>query len=133
MDTLIELIIRGLISLFSGSENRKMPQTPRSVPKIPPIGEAPARRPIAQAPMDAKLAVRRQAALRQQMIRAQKIRQIKPRQQMTAKAPPPPPLPRSVAPPAPKKTAAPIIPPAALRTIIALSEVVGPPLALRDD
>jgi hypothetical protein len=163
MDTLIELIVRGLIALFSGSSDSQRPQTPRSVPKIPPIREAPAQRPVgAQQPIDNKLALRRQEAVRQQMMRAQKMRQSQKRQpamkrgNLKQKAPPPPlPRPAAYAAPAPKRTqvAAPPPPssggrsgvsasgirqllrsrPAALRTIFALSEVVGRPVALREE
>jgi len=162
MDTLIELIVRGLIALFSGSSDSPRQQTPRSVPKIPPIRDVPAQRPIGgQQPIDNKLALRRQQAVRQQMMRAQKMRQPQKRQpamkrgNVKEKAPPPLPRPAAYAAPTPKRTQVTAPPPtapgarsgisasgirqllrsrpAALRTIFALSEVVGRPVALREE
>ena len=136
MDTLIELIVRALIALFTGSsERRPVPLPPsRPVPKIPPIRQVPQpRQPQMRRPPTGQLPGRFPPARRPNV--------PPPTPQPTPAAPPPP---RIAAPPAPAAVSS--APPAisaaairqlmlsrksALRTIYVLSEVVGPPLALR--
>ncbi|MGD0767087.1 MAG: hypothetical protein ABSB42_02580 [Tepidisphaeraceae bacterium] len=177
MDTLIELIVRALIALFSGGSQRKPTPLPppRSVPKIPPIQQP------SQPTPDMSPQALRQWQIRQQQLRQQQLRQQQQqrqqakrqqpmgrqsKQQMTNRFPTtqraparrgnaPPPIPQPVAaPPIPKLASARPAPTAhtsapptisaaairqlmlsrrsAMRTIYVLSEVVGPPLAMRD-
>jgi cell division protein FtsN len=176
MDTLIELIVRALIALFTGGSERKPTPLPppRSVPKIPPIQQA------SQPTPDMSPQALRQWQIRQQQIRQQQLRQQQQQRQQAKRQQPmrrqtkqqltnrfpttqraparrgnaPPPIPQPVAPPpipklAPARpapaatTSAPAAISAAairqlmlsrrnaMRTIYVLSEVVGPPLALR--
>jgi hypothetical protein len=156
MDTLIELIVRALIALFSGSSDKKLPP-PRSIPRIPPIDQAPTQQPrggqqITTRP-PSRTPINRQQINRQQMNRQAAIRRVAGK----LKAPPPIPRPASASPPLPRPSAArtpeppkpatatkpqsTITAPAirqlmlsrrsAMRTIYVLSEVVGPPIALR--
>src|ERR1700722_17583884 len=93
MDTLIELIVRGLIALFTGRSDQQPPQkiTPRVPPKLP---QSPgARRPTQQPRLTP---MQRQQAMLQQMMR----RGIGPRKQPIAA---PPPVPRPVVVPPPPK------------------------------
>ena len=178
MDTLIELIVRALIALFTGGSERKPTPLPppRSVPKIPPIQQ------LSQPTPDMSPQALRQWQIRQQQLRQQQLRQQQQqrqqakrqqpmgrqsKQQMTNRfpttqraparrgdAPPPIPQPVATAPPAPRVAAARPAPAAthsapaaisaaairqlmlsrrsAMRTIYVLSEVVGPPLAMRE-
>jgi hypothetical protein len=129
MDDLIILIVRGLIALFSRGEDKNKLPPPRSVPKIPPIGQTPqqmetggqqiTRRPDSQQ-------VQKQQQIRQQQIRQQILRrqaEIKqlaarkqPQQKLTREqlewlrqarrpgnTPPPIPIPSTAAPPVPQK------------------------------
>jgi hypothetical protein len=156
MEQLIELIVRALIALFSGSSEKTPAPPPRQAPKIPPIRTNP------PAMQPRQMQQRRpQTMTVRPMTRAEAMRQIAMRQAATrrgAGAPPPmppklvaahPPLPR----PAPPKavetaSAAPatkskttlsaaairqlmLSRKSAMRTIYVLSEVVGPPVALR--
>jgi len=158
MDTLIELIVRALIALFSGGSQRKPTPLPppRSVPKIPPIQQP------SQPTPDMSPQALRQWQIRQQQLRQQQLRQQQQqrqqakrqqpmgrqsKQQMTNRFPTtqraparrgnaPPPIPQPVAAP-PTISAAAIRQlmlsrRSAMRTIYVLSEVVGPPLAMRD-
>jgi hypothetical protein len=148
MDTLIELIVRALISLFTGNSEKKLPP-PRSVPKIPPIQQTPqqqvqrggqqiTKRPQSRTPQK-RPTLKQQVAMRRNQ--AQNINR-----------PPPIPLPAAVkilkqataaAPVPPKITATQttissgairqlmVTRRSAMRTIYVLSEVVGPPVAMR--
>jgi TolA-binding protein len=179
MDTLIELIVRALIALFTGGSERKPTPLPppRSVPKIPPI-QPPSQPTPDMSPQALRqwqirqLQIRqqqlhqqqqqRQQAKRQQPMRRQTKQQLTNRFPTTQRAPArrdnaPPPIPQPVAaapPPIPKLAPARPAPAAthaapaaissaairqlmlsrrsAMRTIYVLSEVVGPPLAMRD-
>ena len=119
MDTLIELIVRGLIALFSRSSEQKLPP-PRSVPRIPPIATNP---PANQRSRSVPLTRRPQQGARPQLnrppmnrppmnrpppIRPQLNRQEAMRR-LAGKAQSPPPIPRPFA-------AAPPMPPAARPT-----------------
>jgi hypothetical protein len=148
---LIELIVQILVGLFSGSDAK--PQPPRQVQKIPPSREIPAQRPMAR-PNQQRASPRRnspgsypprppQPAMRRI------IKKIKGPPSI-AMRPPPPPLPRVPVPPAPEPIKPVVAKPqaaisatgirqliltrrSALRTIYVLSEVIGPPIALRPD
>lgn len=128
MDTLIEIIVRALIALFSGGQQKQMPP-PRTLPKIPPVPRR-AGQPVPRRYPPRPPALRGPAA----------IRGI--------------PIPQSIAPPPPPKREQPTMAPppsaaqpqisaaairqlmlarrSALRTIYVLSEVVGPPVGLRE-
>jgi len=153
MDTLIELIVRGLIALFSGSSNQKLPP-PRSVPGIPPIDQLPGQQPRGGQQVTKRPPPRQtQTGSRPQLNRPPAMR----RGMGKLKAPPPIPRLASAAPPLPRTVPARTPEPAkpavvtkaqstisassirqlmlsrrtAMRTIYVLSEVVGPPIALR--
>src|ERR1700722_13115900 len=95
MDTLIELIVRGLIALFTGRSDQQPPQkiTPRVPPKLPQSPTA--RRPVQQPRLTP---MQRQQAMLQEMMR----RGIGPKKKKIAAPPPAPrpvvaaPLPRAV-------------------------------------
>jgi hypothetical protein len=111
MDTLIELIIRGLIALFTGRPDQPS-APPRQIPRIPPIDTIPPANPLQQRAT--QLTRRPQQAARPQAIRKQPIRPpanspqlkrlfSKPMRRAPGKSNAPPPIPRppSVAAPLP--------------------------------
>jgi hypothetical protein len=158
MDTLIELIVRGLIALFSGSSQQKLPP-PRPVPRIPPIDQLPGQQPRGGQQVTKRPPPRPgQTGARPQLNRPQPTRQATIRRIAgKLKSPPPIPRPPSAAPPLPRAAVARTPEPpkpavvtktpstisatairqlmlsrrTAMRTIYVLSEVVGPPIALR--
>jgi hypothetical protein len=102
MDTLIELIIRGLIALFTGRSDQPS-APPRQVPRIPPIDTIPPANPLQQRAT--QLTRRPQQAARPQLIRKQPIRPpanspqlkrppSKPMRRTLGKSNAPPPIPR---------------------------------------
>jgi hypothetical protein len=176
MDTLVEIIVRALIALFTGGSERKPTPLPppRSVPKIPPIQQpsqpTPDMSPQALRQWQIRQQQIRQQQLHQQQLQRQQAKRQQPmrrqtKQQLTNRFPTtqrsparrgiaPPPIPQPAdAPPTlrvaagrPAPTATHSAPAAisagairqlmlsrksAMRTIYVLSEVVGPPLALR--
>ena len=165
MDTLIELIVRGLIALFSGgSGQRPTPlPPPRQAPTAPPGQQQQwpqQQRPPQQRPQQGRPQAVRRGPVRQQPAARQQpgVRRGPANVAMKRKAGPPPvpqAAPGSVAMranAAAKPQAAAQVAPApqpaitapairqlimsrrsAMRTIYVLSEVVGPPLGLRDE
>jgi hypothetical protein len=144
MDTLIELIVRGLIALFTGRSEQ--PQQPKIAPRVPPqLPQSPAARRMAQQ-KPRLTPMQRQQAMLQEMRR----RGIAPKQALQPAPPPPrlaaiPPRPSADSQAAarpkfspPSLSAAAIgqlvaSHPTALRTMFVLSEVIQPPLALRPE
>jgi len=157
MDTLIELIVQALIALFRGPSQQQLP--PRSVPRIPPINQAPG-----QPPQGGQQVTKRppprpgQTGARPQVNRPQPPRQAAIRR-IAGKLKSPPPIPRPASATLPLPRSAPARTPeppkpavvtkaqstisasairqlmlsrrTAMRTIYALSEIVGPPVSLR--
>ena len=158
MDTLIELIVQALIALFRGTPDKPLPP-PRSVPRIPPIDQVPGQQPRGGQQVTKRPPPRPgQTGGRPQTNRPQQIRQAAIRRVAgKLKAPPPIPRPASAGLPLPRTVAARTPEPpkpavvtkaqstisasairqlmlsrrTAMRTIYALSEVVGPPVSLR--
>src|SRR5208282_5137006 len=89
MDELIELIVRGLIALFSGSSEQKLPP-PRSAPRIPPIDQLPAQQPRGGQQVTKRPQARGpQTGVRPQLTRPAAMRRV------SGKLKAPPPIPRA--------------------------------------
>jgi len=150
MDTLIELIVRGLIALFSGGNQQSQSPTPRPPPRTPPQTRRPGGGPMnRQSQYPQRPPAMGRGTARNMPSRGAPARGGPPRGM--------PPIPLPAAPPLPAKPAAPkaqapatatSAPPttitasairqllksrrSALRTVFVLSEVVGPPVGLRE-
>jgi hypothetical protein len=125
MDTLIELIVRGLIALFSGGDAK--PPPPRQLPKIPPIPRkplGPMKRPYPPRPP----AIRQAAPPRGIPVPLPPTPKAQP-SPPPAKAPSPSPAQPTINAAAVRQLL--VSRRSALRTVYVLSEIVGPPLALR--
>ncbi|HEX4055891.1 MAG TPA: hypothetical protein VHX86_16630 [Tepidisphaeraceae bacterium] len=145
MDELIELIVRALIALFSNRSDTS--QKPKMVPKVPPQAPSPeARRQMQQRARPAPM--QRQQAILQQMMRSGP-----PPKSSKKRTGSPPPLNRALPAVPTPSTVPPATPPPpagrprlsataigqlissrpnALRSVYVLSEVIQPPLALRE-
>lgn len=141
MDELIELIVRALIELFSSGRSAA-PSQPKIVPKVPPQPSPDVVRQMQQRARPAPM--RRQQAILQQMMRGgrppkgtgpppppRRAEPVVPRSSIAPPAAPPPPVSR---PPISAVAISQLISsrPTALRTVYVLSEVIQPPLALRE-
>ncbi|MGA2585103.1 MAG: hypothetical protein ABSG31_17660 [Tepidisphaeraceae bacterium] len=140
MDEIIELLIRGLIALFSGGGGQKV--TPPPVQKAQPTAQELARRALmgqGNRPVQNRLKQPKRPAVRQSPPSLRKSSGTLP--------PPRPPLPTKpiapVVPIAPVARPSPLITgtairqlirtrPSTMRIIVVLSEVLQPPLALRE-
>jgi hypothetical protein len=149
MDELIQLIVNGLIALFSGGAERKPPppvQQPTARNALAPMAKRQAMRPKRRLPAMPKPPAfhgGRQGANPPFQGGRQGIKPLPAPIPRPLAPPPPPPPPRTVRPPLATPPTTPPIKamairqlvrsrPSSLRTVYVLSEIIQPPVALRE-